>query len=109
MKDLPNMAQKELGLQKVTAPSMSPASSRDSTTNSPITPQSAGSTASNIPNGSQAGAASGQGAAVPKTKETDASKGRGAFSWGQVMLQKWYWGIFFAVAWAISSRLTDSP
>ncbi|KAL5513021.1 UBC6 [Sanghuangporus vaninii] len=112
MKDLPNMAQKELALQKAAAPALSPTSSRNSATSSPITPQSAGS----IPNGgssnsTQAGAASSSvsGAAVPKTKETDASKARGAFSWGQIMLQKWYWGIFFAVAWAVSSRLTGSP
>lgn len=37
---------------------------------------------------------------------TIASKGRGAFNWGQVMWQRWYWGLFFAVAWAVSSRIT---
>ncbi|EJD07375.1 UBC-like protein [Fomitiporia mediterranea MF3/22] len=110
MKDLPNMAQKELGAQK-SAPVLSPVSSTTSVSSaasSPITPLSANSSGPMIPNGTaQAGTASSQ-AIVPKAKEST-QKGRGAFNWGQLMWQKWYWGIFFAVAWAVSSRLTGSP
>ena len=43
-----------------------------------------------------------------KTKGTNVSQGSGALSWGQMMMAKWHWGLLFAIAWAISSRLTGS-
>lgn len=104
------MAQKELGAQKA-APSTSPVSpSTSSDGTNPVTPISGVSTGLGNPNGrNEAGAAPGRVGPKPKAKaNTVAPKGRGAFSWGQLMWQKWYWGVFFAVAWAISSRLTGA-
>ncbi|KAH8116251.1 UBC-like protein [Phellopilus nigrolimitatus] len=116
MKDLPNMAQKERGLSAKAAPLLSPTSSAASSSSfapSPTTPLSANSTVSA---GSQSDITGTKGlptqGAKPKTKESSAATpqgaARGALSWGQVMWQKWYWGIFIAVALAVSSRLTGS-
>ena len=105
------MAQKELGLQP-SAPVLSPTSSTASGTSvaqSPVTPLSAVPLGLGISTGNNQVAAASEHGAVAVDSDTIAPKGRGAFSWGQLMWQKWYWGIFFAVAWAVSSRLTGSP
>ena len=59
-------------------------------------------------NGNKAGA----GAGTVNTKDTNSPAaqpaGRRALSWGQMMWEKWYWGVMIAVALAISSRLSGA-
>ncbi|KAI5124217.1 hypothetical protein M0805_005067 [Coniferiporia weirii] len=108
MKDLPNMAEKELGTSAKAALLLSSAPSASSTTsNSTTSPSSTGPAAPNGPNGAQNGKRLVSDTEL-KRKESHPAAGRGALSWGQVMWQKWYWGVFIAVALAVSSRLTGS-
>lgn len=112
MKDLPNMAQKDLGVPEKPAPTISTPSSAGSTssrTASPISPRVSISN-SNSSTASISVRAEAKANAVPPVKvpEGTAVRRDDDSSWGQSIWGKWYWGIFIAVALAVSSRLTGS-
>lgn len=109
------MAQKELGIQTKSLPT-SPissdkrSSSSGSSSSSPSPSTLATPTTPIVPGGlavTKGATEAGSGNKL-KTKGTNVSQGSGALSWGQMMMAKWHWGLLFAIAWAISSRLTGS-
>lgn len=108
MKDLPNMAQKELGNPAKPAPVLTPATSAGSTSSSaaasPATP--IGTNGNALP----LARVDARAEPVPRAKATDGTAGGrdASSSWSQSIWAKWYWGIFIAVALAVSSRLTGS-
>lgn len=116
MKDLPNMAEKERGVSPQPSPTSVAGSS--SASSSPTTPSAAGATGTNpieLKNVDAADRGKGDGnadtgAVNPKDANPPQAQpaGRRALSWGQMMWEKWYWGVMIAVALAVSSRLSGA-
>ena len=46
--------------------------------------------------------------ALKDVNEAAAGAGKKALSWGQLLWEKWYWGIFLAVALAVSRMTSGS-
>lgn len=101
MKDLPNMAEKELGGSRAELPP----------TPTNVTPPVP------TPSGSSSNASAEQNRSLTEVKKeltvpkelNDGSGGAGkkALSWGHIIWNRWYWGLFLAVALALS-RVTSN-
>lgn len=109
MRDLPNMAEKERGIAAEPSLGITRTASvagSSSSTASPITSMSAGSSQDSLgqSTGAQAtttaNAAANSAAAQPQNQpQQSANK---ALSWGQVLWDKWHWGLLLAVALVVS-------
>lgn len=117
MKDLPNMAQKELGSTPQNSPSIS-SSSSSAAISASISPSITISSSSGSPISleSDSKAVKNSNALEVSTNESSSiipqshgqAPARKALSWGQMIWEKWYWGILIAVALAVSSRVTGN-